>query len=100
MSVDPHLMPMVQKLTGWQPLDSGDKQALLALPHRLKATTPWHHLVREGETATQCSLMLSGFSVRYKVVGTGARQIVSIHMATWSTCKTPSSASPTMAYRC
>jgi CRP-like cAMP-binding protein len=80
MSDEPDLKPMVKKLAGWQPLDKGDEQALLALPHGLKGTTPSHHLVREGEASMQCCLMLSGFSVRYKVVGTGARQIVSIHM--------------------
>jgi CRP-like cAMP-binding protein len=37
-------------------------------------------VVREREKATHACLMLSGYSVRTKMVGTGDRQIVSIHM--------------------
>ena len=37
-------------------------------------------VVREGDLATHSCLMLSGYSVRSKIVGNGKRQIVAIHM--------------------
>jgi CRP-like cAMP-binding protein len=74
------LEPMLRKLTALFPLDEADRQALLALPHRVRAVEQHHYVVRERESATQCCLMLSGFSVRHKIVARGARQIVAIHM--------------------
>jgi CRP-like cAMP-binding protein len=74
------LEPMLRKLTALFPLDEPDGEALLALPHRVRTVEQHHYVVREREIATQCCLMLSGFSVRHKIVARGARQIVAIHM--------------------
>jgi CRP-like cAMP-binding protein len=71
---------MLKKLIYWHPLEKSDEQALLALPHRIRDLSPHHYIVREREAATHCCIMLSGFSVRHKIVGAGARQILSIHM--------------------
>jgi CRP-like cAMP-binding protein len=71
---------MLKKLAYWHPLEKSDEQALLALPHRIRDISPHHYIVREREAATHCCIMLSGFSVRHKIVGAGARQILSIHM--------------------
>jgi CRP-like cAMP-binding protein len=38
------------------------------------------YLAREGEPATVCSLLVSGFAFRQKLVSDGARQIISIHI--------------------
>lgn len=38
------------------------------------------YLVREGEAANSCHLLLSGFAYRQKLVASGARQIISIHI--------------------
>src|SRR3989337_2916878 len=80
MSTLSALQPMLQKLAYWGPLEKSEEQALLALPHRVRDISPQHYIVRERETATHCCVMLSGFSIRHKIVGGGARQIVSIHM--------------------
>jgi CRP-like cAMP-binding protein len=80
MSRSDVLEPLLRKLNYWFPLDAADEAALLALPHRVKTLEPHHHVVREREKATDCCLMLSGFSVRHKIVAGGARQIVAIHM--------------------
>jgi CRP-like cAMP-binding protein len=80
MSRSNALEPMLRKLQYWLSLDADDEEALLALPHRLKSVDPHHYMVRERETANDCCLMLSGFSVRHKIVVGGARQIVAIHM--------------------
>jgi CRP-like cAMP-binding protein len=38
------------------------------------------YLAREGEPTTICSLLVSGFAFRQKLVSDGARQIISIHI--------------------
>ena len=80
MSISSALEPMFTKLSYWMPLDEADRDALLALPHRVRAVEPHHYIVREREKTTHCCLMLSGFSIRHKIVVGGARQIVAIHM--------------------
>lgn len=77
---NPVLAPMVAKLEQWKPLDRGDRDALLALPHRVIKLRPQEYIVREGDRPHSCCLMLSGFSFRHKVAGNGGRQIFSIHM--------------------
>ena len=80
MSEQTSLEPLLRKLTYWYPLDKADQEALLALPHRVRALEAHHYVVRERQAATHSCLMLSGFSVRHKIVVGGARQIVAIHM--------------------
>ncbi len=81
MPSSPTLQPMLQKLSYWFRLEDADREAILSLPHRVQSVGRHHHLVREREVATHCCLMLSGFSMRHKIVVSGARQIVAIHMS-------------------
>jgi CRP-like cAMP-binding protein len=74
------LEPMVRKLTYHVELDAGERAAILALPFTLKTMERNHFIVREHDRAAHACVMLSGFSVRSKMVGTGGRQIVAIHM--------------------
>jgi CRP-like cAMP-binding protein len=74
------LGPLVQKLSYWAKLDGADKAALLALPHSVKSLEPHQYIVRERDKATHSCVMLSGFSIRHKIVGGGFRQIVAVHM--------------------
>jgi CRP-like cAMP-binding protein len=39
------------------------------------------HIVRDGDAADHCALLLSGFAFRYKITGQGGRQIISLHIA-------------------
>jgi len=71
---------MVTKLSYRVKLDDADHAAILALPHKVRMVERNHFVVREREQATHSCMMLSGYSVRSKMVGTGNRQIVSIHM--------------------
>lgn len=71
---------MLRKLRLWVNLDAPQEQALLDLPHSVVKVEKQRTFVREGDDASHCWLMLSGYCVRFKYVGTGARQIVSIHM--------------------
>lgn len=77
----PGLGPMLRKLALWAHLDVDDQNALLNLPHTVVAVARNKPIVREGDRISDCWLVLSGFCVRYKFVGDGGRQILSIHMA-------------------
>lgn len=74
------LEPMLRKLRLWAHLSSEDEQALLDLPHDIVTVGKQRALVTEGDVVSHCWLLLSGFCARYKIVGSGGRQIVSIHM--------------------
>jgi CRP-like cAMP-binding protein len=74
------LEPMVRKLEYRGQFSPSDRAAMLALPHVVKTFEQHHFVVRERDRATHSCLMLSGYSVRHKIVGTGHRQIIAIHM--------------------
>ena len=77
---DPALTPMLRKLRLWAPLDAADELALLALPHSIVPIEKQQALITEGDAVAHCWVILSGYCVRYKIVGDGGRQILSIHM--------------------
>ncbi|HYD39064.1 MAG TPA: Crp/Fnr family transcriptional regulator [Allosphingosinicella sp.] len=74
------LMPMLRKLEYWGAFSPSDHGALLALPYTLRTFEPRHHIVREGDIATHACVLRSGFAFRHKIVGSGGRQILAIHM--------------------
>jgi CRP-like cAMP-binding protein len=74
------LEPMARKLAYRVKLDAADREAILALPFHVKIREHNQYIVREHDAATHSCLMLSGFSIRTKLTGTGGRQIVAIHM--------------------
>ena len=74
------LQPLVKKLAYRANLDSEDRAAIMALPFTVRTLERSQFIVRERELATQSCVMLSGFSIRSKLVATGNRQIVAIHM--------------------
>jgi len=57
-----------------------DKQAMRDLPWSRRTYTRDAYLAREGETTTVCTLLVSGFAYRQKLVSKGARQIISFHI--------------------
>ena len=74
------LEPLVRRWSKFAELGEADRQAILALPYRLKEVGRDQHLVREGEEPQNCCLILQGFAFRHKVTRDGARQIISIHL--------------------
>jgi CRP-like cAMP-binding protein len=74
-------MPMIRKLARLAYLDEADRAALQALPFSLRSLSPAAHLVRDGDRTEYCCLLVTGFAYRHKITGEGARQIISIHMA-------------------
>ena len=75
------LEPMIRRLARLAPLAHEDREALLALPFHVRTCPPGHYLVRDGDKPDSCCLLLGGFAYRHKITGEGARQIISIHMA-------------------
>lgn len=77
---DSTLEPLLQRLRYWHSLDSSDQAALLALPHTIRRIEANNYLVREFDRPEHSCLLLEGFAIRLKIVATGHRQILSIHM--------------------
>ncbi len=74
------LEPMVERLNYHVKFGAGDRAAVCALSHKIKMLERHDMIVREHDRPTQSCLMLSGYSVRFKLTGTGSRQILAIHM--------------------
>jgi CRP-like cAMP-binding protein len=81
MSTPERLERMVRRLESRAPLAEADRAAVRALPLAYRRFEPASYLVREGEEARHCTILLSGFAYRHKVTGHGERQILSVHMA-------------------
>jgi CRP-like cAMP-binding protein len=74
------LAPLVRKLLLLSHLDRDDQAALLTLPHIVRQLENGHYVVREGDLPTHCCLVVTGCAIRHKIVTSGARQIVNIHV--------------------
>lgn len=74
------LEPMLRKLEYRQKLDAADRAAVLALPHKIKQLERHDYIVREGDRPQFSCVLLTGFAIRHKIVGTGNRQILAIQM--------------------
>lgn len=61
-------------------LAAEDRAAVLDLPVIRRTYSRDSYLIREGDRATTCNLLLSGFAYRQKLVASGARQIISVHV--------------------
>lgn len=72
---------MLRRLRSRASISSDEGEALLALPHRLSLLDAGAYIVREGDRAEKCCALLGGFVYRHKVVGSGARQILSVHVS-------------------
>jgi CRP-like cAMP-binding protein len=61
-------------------ISKDDKEALMGLPWAHKTFARDAYLVREGEPTSVCTLLMTGFAFRQKLVDNGARQIISFHI--------------------
>lgn len=71
---------LVDKLDRLGTLDKSDREAIRSLPLRSMALTRHHLIVREGNIAENCCILLSGYACRHKTTSAGGRQIVSFHI--------------------
>lgn len=71
---------VTRKLGLHTPLDNDDRAAIERLPFTVESVPQHRYLVREGEAATRCCLLVEGYACRHKTTRLGGRQIVSFHM--------------------
>lgn len=77
---DSRLDIFVGKLAAQSPLAMADREALRALPLELRDLPAQATILREGERAQHCPILLSGFAFRYKLTADGGRQIVALRI--------------------
>ena len=70
----------MRKLETHHALTEQDRQAVLALPHKMRKLDAQSYLLREGDRPDRCAVLISGFAFRHKLTGNGSRQILSIHI--------------------
>jgi CRP-like cAMP-binding protein len=75
------LLPLITKLESIATLSDEERHAVESLPVKVRGLGPRHDIVRDGDKASQCCLILEGWACRYKILGEGKRQIFSFHMA-------------------
>jgi CRP-like cAMP-binding protein len=71
---------LIRKLKTHHELTSEDRRALMALPMKFRTLEAQSYIMREGDKPERCAVLLSGYAVRHKLTGQGARQIVAIHI--------------------
>jgi CRP-like cAMP-binding protein len=79
-AISPPLHALVQHLEVVSPLSEEDRQAILALPYKLRTLEAGTYLIREGDPPHRCCVLVSGLSFRQKLTGDGARQIIAIQI--------------------
>ncbi|MCJ2134956.1 cyclic nucleotide-binding domain-containing protein, partial [Methylobacterium sp. J-026] len=78
----PHaLYPLICKLESVSRLSDKERHAIESLPVRVRTLPARQDIVREGDLATQCCVILEGWAYRYKFLSEGRRQIFSFHIA-------------------
>ncbi len=77
---EPLLAPLARRWERRVPLSQEERDAVLGLPAARKIFAKDAFIVREGETASHCALLLRGLAYRQKFVRHGARQIISLHI--------------------
>jgi CRP-like cAMP-binding protein len=78
----PHaLYPLIRKLQSATRLSEEEQHAIESLPVRVRTLSARQDIVRDGDLATQCCVILEGWAYRYKLLSEGRRQILSFHIA-------------------
>jgi CRP-like cAMP-binding protein len=80
-TIHPHTAALIRKLESITPLAPEAAAALLRLPLRLKTVPADQDIVREGDTPSECCLIVEGFACRYNTTAEGKRQIHSFHIS-------------------
>jgi CRP-like cAMP-binding protein len=80
-AIHPHTAALIRKLESIAPVSADEKAALLRLPLRLKTIPADQDIVSEGDTPSECCLIVDGFACRYNITDEGKRQIHSFHIS-------------------
>jgi DNA-binding transcriptional ArsR family regulator len=79
---DTSLSPLLGRLMLRVDLTQADQDAVLALPQTVRPLKRGEHFIREGAKPAHCCLMLSGFTVRYKVLERSDHDVQALTAAT------------------
>lgn len=71
---------LIRKLERNTKLTDEDREALGRLPMMVRSIPADTDIVRQGDRATECCLILDGFACRYQTTDEGRRQILSFHI--------------------
>ena len=72
---------LIRKLESIAILSAAEREAIQSLPMKARTLPPRQDIVRDGDKPSQCCLVVSGWTCRYKLAGEGKRQIFSFHIA-------------------
>ncbi|WP_407523014.1 Crp/Fnr family transcriptional regulator [Methylobacterium oryzisoli] len=75
------LAGLVRRLESIGPLSAVERRAVADLPVAIRTLPPRCPIVREGDRPSQCCVVLQGWLCRSNVLGSGKRQIHSLHIA-------------------
>jgi len=71
---------LIRRFLSHSLLSTVDQEAIADLPHTIKRMSPGEAILREGDRAMICPIVLSGFAYRQKMVSEGGRQIVALKL--------------------
>lgn len=71
---------LIKRLRKYDAISEEDLETIRALPITVKDYPAERPVVRDGQRATECCLIIEGFCIRSKSLADGKRQILSIHI--------------------
>jgi CRP-like cAMP-binding protein len=71
---------LVRRLRTYAAISDEDIETIRALPIAVRDFPAGREVVRDGQRATECCLIVEGFCIRSKTIADGKRQILSIHI--------------------
>ena len=74
------LQALVTKLERRDQLSAEERRVLEGAVARVRDVKADEDIVREGDEPSESSVMLEGFSARYKILSNGRRQITALHV--------------------
>lgn len=77
--VSPDHLALIRKLSLHGVLDAEDRAALARVPMHVRDWAENADIVREGEAASECCVVIKGLVCRYRLLPGGGRQILSFH---------------------
>ena len=72
--------PLLLRLNSLDPLSPEERDALVSSIGPERAVSRGEDLIRQGSTPQESTILLDGFTSRYKVLEEGGRQITAIHV--------------------
>lgn len=75
-----HHERLLRTLLNVTELSSSARDAIRALPGRVRKLEPYEDLICEGDRPRSVAILTEGFACRYKALSDGRRQIVSFHV--------------------